>query len=152
MFEYSYVRYYNSSTGRFISEDPIGFEGRDANLYRYVKNNSVLHKDPSGEILHFICAGGALAGAGVAITAASITESDRCGLEYGKSLVVSALKGATFGCVAAVVSTIGGPAASMVAILTGAISGADTTGAALARRERDKIRRRTNSKRLRYAQ
>ena len=33
--------YYNPDTGRFLSEDPIRFNGGDANLYRYVGNNSI---------------------------------------------------------------------------------------------------------------
>jgi len=32
----------------FISEDPIGFDGGDVNLYAYVANNPVLRIDPSG--------------------------------------------------------------------------------------------------------
>jgi len=34
--------------GRFISEDPIGFLGRDANLYGYVHNDPLRFVDPSG--------------------------------------------------------------------------------------------------------
>ena len=41
-------RYFNPDTGRFLSEDPIGFDGGDANLYRYVNNNSINLTDPSG--------------------------------------------------------------------------------------------------------
>lgn len=44
-------RYYNPSTGRFLSEDPIGFAGKDFNLYRYVKNNPLRYTDPSGKDL-----------------------------------------------------------------------------------------------------
>jgi RHS repeat-associated protein len=43
------ARYYDPSTGRFLSEDPIGFNGGDFNLYRYVGNNPVLSGDPSGK-------------------------------------------------------------------------------------------------------
>ena len=43
-------RYYCPDMARYISEDPIGFAGLDENLYRYVGNNSVNFKDPSGEI------------------------------------------------------------------------------------------------------
>ena len=43
-------RYYNPETGRYISEDPIRFEGRDSNLYRYVFNNPVNLFDPFGLI------------------------------------------------------------------------------------------------------
>ncbi|HEV8379778.1 MAG TPA: RHS repeat-associated core domain-containing protein [Tepidisphaeraceae bacterium] len=44
------ARYYDPKVGRFISQDPIGFEGGDANLYRYVGNNSVNEVDPTGLI------------------------------------------------------------------------------------------------------
>ena len=42
-------RWYDSTTGKWLSVDPIGFEGGDLNLYRYVSNNSVLLFDPKGE-------------------------------------------------------------------------------------------------------
>jgi RHS repeat-associated protein len=41
-------RYYEPTTGRFISEDPIGYKGGDWNLYRYCGNNPVNAVDPSG--------------------------------------------------------------------------------------------------------
>ena len=41
------ARYMDSSTGRFISEDPISFAG-GVNFYPYVGNNPVIHIDPSG--------------------------------------------------------------------------------------------------------
>ncbi len=44
------ARHYDPNTGRFLSEDPIGFAGGDANLYRYVGNNPVNYVDPSGLI------------------------------------------------------------------------------------------------------
>jgi len=47
---YMRARYYDADTGRFISEDPIGFAGGDFNLYAYVQNNPVLLIDPSGLI------------------------------------------------------------------------------------------------------
>lgn len=42
------ARYYDPSVGRFISEDPIGFEGGDTNLCAYVGNQPVNRIDPSG--------------------------------------------------------------------------------------------------------
>src|SRR5687768_13807633 len=45
---YYRARYYNPTLGRFISEDPIGFAGGDANLYAYVGNDPISYKDPSG--------------------------------------------------------------------------------------------------------
>ena len=41
-------RYYDASMGRFAQMDPIGLEGEDPNLYRYVSNNLVNDIDPSG--------------------------------------------------------------------------------------------------------
>ena len=44
---YYRARYYDPSTGRFLSEDPLGFRA-DPNFYRYVKNNSASLSDPTG--------------------------------------------------------------------------------------------------------
>ncbi len=43
------LHYYSPDMGRFISNDPKGFEAGDANTYRYVGNNPVNKTDPSGE-------------------------------------------------------------------------------------------------------
>jgi len=43
------ARYYDPNIGRFISEDPMGFEAEDLNLYRYVFNIPVMGVDPTGE-------------------------------------------------------------------------------------------------------
>lgn len=43
------ARYFDSVVGRFMSEDPIGFESDDANLFRYVTNNAPNSTDPSGK-------------------------------------------------------------------------------------------------------
>ena len=47
-FYYMRARYYDPEVGRFVSEDPIGFEGGDVNLYAYVQNNPVNRVDPTG--------------------------------------------------------------------------------------------------------
>jgi hypothetical protein len=39
---------YDPTVGRFISQDPIGFAGGDANTYRYVGNGPTDATDPSG--------------------------------------------------------------------------------------------------------
>jgi RHS repeat-associated protein len=56
-------RYYSPAFGRFISEDPIGFGGGDANLYGYVLESPTNFRDPSGQCPWCIIAGiGALWG------------------------------------------------------------------------------------------
>ncbi len=42
------ARYYDTSSGRFLSRDPLGFGGGDLNLYAYVGANPVMHVDYSG--------------------------------------------------------------------------------------------------------
>jgi RHS repeat-associated protein len=48
---YCRARYYHPELQRFISEDPIGFAGGDANLYAYVANQPTLFRDPTGHEL-----------------------------------------------------------------------------------------------------
>ena len=45
----SYVRarYLSTQQGRWMTEDPIGFDGGDFNLYRYADNTPVNFQDPS---------------------------------------------------------------------------------------------------------
>jgi RHS repeat-associated protein len=45
---YYRARYYSPELQRFISEDPIGFDGGDVNLMAYVGNNPVNFVDPLG--------------------------------------------------------------------------------------------------------
>ncbi len=44
---YNRARYYDESTGRFLSEDPVEFIG-GTNFYRYANNNPAIFVDPSG--------------------------------------------------------------------------------------------------------
>lgn len=46
--QWNHNRWYNSETGRWMSEDPIGFMAGDANLSRYVGNGPVNATDPTG--------------------------------------------------------------------------------------------------------
>jgi RHS repeat-associated protein len=41
-------RWYDAASGKWLSEDPIGFAAGDANLYRYVGNSPTLATDPNG--------------------------------------------------------------------------------------------------------
>jgi RHS repeat-associated protein len=51
-------RVYSPGLGRFLQTDPIRFDAGDINIYRYVGNNPVNWRDPSGE---FWNAGGGIA-------------------------------------------------------------------------------------------
>jgi len=42
------ARWYDPSIGRFLTQDPLGVDGGDLNLYRYVGNSPVLNGDPAG--------------------------------------------------------------------------------------------------------
>ena len=61
-------RWLDPQVGRFLSEDPIGFLGRDINLYGYVHNDPLRMIDPSGlrrcHPLLGALAGGLLGGGG----------------------------------------------------------------------------------------
>jgi RHS repeat-associated protein len=46
-------RYYDPSTGRWISQDPLGFGAGDNNLYRYVQNAPTNATDPTGQWMFF---------------------------------------------------------------------------------------------------
>jgi RHS repeat-associated protein len=43
------ARYYSPTFQRFISQDPIGFAGGDANLYGYVRNDPISRRDETGQ-------------------------------------------------------------------------------------------------------
>jgi len=57
---YNRARYYEPSSGRFLSRDPLGFAAGDTNQYRYVNNSPQQATDPSGQ-LAFVLIGGAIA-------------------------------------------------------------------------------------------
>jgi RHS repeat-associated protein len=49
------ARFYDSGMGRFLAQDPIGVDGRDANFYRYVGNAPTTYSDPTGLYLDISC-------------------------------------------------------------------------------------------------
>jgi RHS repeat-associated protein len=49
---YERARYYDPKTGRWMSQDPLGFDAGDSNLYRYVNNAPTVASDPSGMSLY----------------------------------------------------------------------------------------------------
>jgi RHS repeat-associated protein len=44
-------RFYAAHLGRWANRDPIGYAGGDYNLYEYVRGNSIIGSDPTGEYL-----------------------------------------------------------------------------------------------------
>ncbi|MBX7166843.1 MAG: RHS repeat-associated core domain-containing protein [Pirellulales bacterium] len=58
--QYNRARWYSPHAGRWMSEDPIGFAARDANLSRYVGNQPTNYSDPTGKFWPII--GGVIAG------------------------------------------------------------------------------------------
>jgi RHS repeat-associated protein len=48
---YYRARYIDPSTGRFISEDPVGFQAGDSDFYRYAANDPNDYNDPSGNVI-----------------------------------------------------------------------------------------------------
>jgi RHS repeat-associated protein len=49
--QYNRRRYYDPATARWISQDPLGFDAGDSNLYRYVRNSPTTATDPNGQVL-----------------------------------------------------------------------------------------------------
>ncbi len=46
--QYNRARWYDPTTGRWQSQDPLGFDAGDSNLYRYAFNGPTVLSDPSG--------------------------------------------------------------------------------------------------------
>ncbi|OWK39388.1 RHS repeat-associated core domain-containing protein [Fimbriiglobus ruber] len=44
-------RYYDPTTARFLTTDPVGYAGEDANLYRYTGSDPINHTGPIGHTL-----------------------------------------------------------------------------------------------------
>jgi hypothetical protein len=84
------ARYYNPALQRFISEDPIAFNGGDPNLYAYVFNRPVSFRDPTGKLLIGAVVGGLTGG---------ITAWIGAGLQHGSTseIIASVLIGAGTG-------------------------------------------------------
>ena len=72
---YYRARWYDPAVGRFLSEDPIGFAGGDANRFRYAENDPVNLVDPRGLWTGGIGLGGT-AGAGGAVGGSAILVFD----------------------------------------------------------------------------
>ncbi|RCS50455.1 hypothetical protein DTL42_11260 [Bremerella cremea] len=50
--QYNRARYYDAAIGKWVAEDPIGFDAVDENIARYAGNNSLSFTDPSGQDIY----------------------------------------------------------------------------------------------------
>ena len=103
-------RYFNPDTGRFLSEDPIGFYGGDANLYRYVINNPANLIDPKGEVvqLGLIAVAGIVGGAVGAVLGAVTSDCPRGTEGYYDDIKSGAIQGGVTGLTSAGFGRIAG--------------------------------------------
>jgi RHS repeat-associated protein len=129
-------RDYDPEVGRWTAKDPIGFDGRDTDLYGYVVNNPVNFIDPEGKIFNVIAAGfGAIVGGVInAAYAYSKGESELNGFAVGA--LAGALSGLTLnpflvGAIVGAANSAGNIAAGIdnpcnaaKAIVIGALTGA----------------------------
>lgn len=57
---YNRRRFYDATVGRFITQDPSGFNAGDVNLYRYVSNSPLIFTDPTGFVQESVIGADAL--------------------------------------------------------------------------------------------
>ncbi|NJN13091.1 MAG: RHS repeat protein [Richelia sp. RM1_1_1] len=133
---YYRARYYNSSTGRFLSEDPISFAGGNANLYGYVLNDPILLRDPEGTFPPLLAAvavgagiGAVVGGISAGLSGGSILKGIGTGALVGGAGVLGGAGGAalagSLGLGTTATGILGGAAA-------GAVSDAATQGLGIA--------------------
>ncbi len=108
-FFYYRNRAFDPNTGRFTSEDPLGFVD-GANRYTYCANNPAIYVDPDGQFIWFIPVIGAVVGGlanGVsnwgAYSAGQIT-----GANFAKSIIVGAGVGALTSMIPGVAGVVAG--------------------------------------------
>jgi RHS repeat-associated protein len=118
--DYYRARYYNPNTGRFLSEDPLGFAGSGTNFYAYVYNSPTNFRDPSGKFVFLVTAGiGAVAGGGGDIAGQIIAnianQRDWDNIDWTEAGVATAV-GAVSGALAPFTATTYAGAAMMGAV------------------------------------
>ncbi len=74
---YNFRRYYDSETGRYVSQDPIGLEG-GVNVYSYANGNPILYIDPRGEVAPLIVWGARAAAAALAAAIKKCAKDPKC--------------------------------------------------------------------------
>jgi RHS repeat-associated protein len=90
---YNWMRFYDPTTGRYVTSDPIGLEG-GINIFAYVGGNPNSNYDPTGEFLIVPILIGALTGAGVDLVFQLLQNGFDFDCVNWKSVATSALAGA----------------------------------------------------------
>ncbi len=128
---YYRARYYDPEIGRFLSEDPLGLNGGDVNLYAYVGNNPLRFNDPSGEVVQVLV--GAVIGFGTSLaTELVLNGGDLSQVNVGAVIGGTAAGALTGGLSALSASVIRGSATAATVSLLGA-GGAGIAGNAVSR-------------------
>jgi RHS repeat-associated protein len=114
---YYRARYYSPTLQRFISEDPLGFGGGDANLYAYVGDSPTNATDPQGTcgFLIELCASAAIGCfVGGAAAWAQTAEANLSGRKNARdeNYIHNSAVGCAQGAVARVVGFAGGISAA----------------------------------------
>lgn len=110
---YNRARMYDPNTGRFMSQDPIGLEAGDTNLYRYAFNNPLMYLDPTGKVaivddLLEITLGVATVGAAVGVASAlSTLAAGGSGTQAIQAFESGFISGATSALAAVLTATTG---------------------------------------------
>ena len=91
------ARDYDASIGRWLSKDPILFDGGDTNLYGYVMQDPVNFIDPTGEVLIAPIIGGVLVGGGFDLAAQLIQSGGNFNNVSWASVAKSAAIGGALG-------------------------------------------------------
>ncbi|HUT13160.1 MAG TPA: RHS repeat-associated core domain-containing protein, partial [Thermoguttaceae bacterium] len=112
---YNRARYYEPSSGRFLSPDPIGFSAGDINLYRYAGNSPTNATDPTG---HFLSWATSAIGAGIGAAIYGVSALATGEFSWGG---FGAAAGLGFTAGAVVGATIGDPTALGAVGVAGAI-------------------------------
>ncbi|MDB9426220.1 CARDB domain-containing protein, partial [Microcystis aeruginosa CS-564/01] len=117
------ARYYDANIGKFTAVDPIGLNGKDPNLYRYVYSNPLNNIDPSGLIMGIALPTalriGSVAGTvgGTAARIAGETPAQRI-------LLGAVIQGGALGIAGAIAGAQAGVVGGPLGVIAGAAAGA----------------------------